>query len=226
VLLQGIVRRAANRLRVSAQLTSAVDGVELWSERYEREAKDVFAVQDEIARSIVGALQLTLAAGGHTTQGTKDLEAYDLYLRGRYFLNRRGLGLERAAEYFTEAIARDSSFARAYAGLALSYLGLPFYKDEPATQYFARATAAAERAVRLDPSLAEAHTALASAYRNSYRWDESLPEYQRALTLDPKDALLHSQYSNTLYGMGHMAEEIGRASCRERVSSRGGGAAV
>src|SRR6185369_17070955 len=128
---EGSVRKSGNRLRVSAQLVSAKDGYELWSENYDRELADVFAVQEEIARSIVAALRLRL---GHQSDSalaerpTRDLDAYDLYLKGRFAWNQRtGGSMLLAAQYLKQAVERDSSFARAYAGLADASILLPQY---------------------------------------------------------------------------------------------------
>jgi len=172
-VLEGTIRRSGDRLRVTAQLTNASDGLALWSDVYERQMKDVFAVQDDISGSIANALRVALAPApaengtnrGPPTRtalaGTEDLVAYDLYLRGRYFWHQRGNdALHRAADYFGQAIDRDPTFARAYAGLA-DVLGLlPIYGTTPADSAFPLARTAAERALQLDSTLAEAHTTL------------------------------------------------------------------
>src|SRR5688572_13724500 len=147
-VVEGTVRRAAGRLRVSAQLTNATDGLTLWSESYDRDARDVFAVQDDITRAIVAALRpefagTPFAALTGTGPGTSDPVAYDLYLRGLYLLEHRGAGVPRAAEYFTQAIHQDSTFARAYAALAQSLELFPYFADVAPKRVEARACAAA-----------------------------------------------------------------------------------
>src|SRR5688572_3012885 len=155
-VLEGTVRRDGDRLRLGAQLTNTADGLSIWSDSYEREVEDIFEVQDELARAIVGALASRLAAGGteaagaprHPARRSRDLEAYDLYLRGRYFWHQRGdTALRTAAAHFEDAIARDPDFAPAHAGLADVLALLPVYGTTPADSVLPRARAEAERAI-------------------------------------------------------------------------------
>ena len=212
-VLEGRVRRAGDRMRLAVQLTSVGDGMTLWSDVYEREVKDVFRVQEEIARSIVGALRARLvdSAGpqpGRTfsSPGTTNPEAYDLYLRGTYLLERRGGGVAKAVEYFERAIAEDSTFARAYAGLASALELLPNYAGMPPRAVERRATEAARRALALDPTLAEAHTALGLAHMLALRWREADEAFQRAVAVDPGFAPGQYFYGFYLLRVGRVAD--------------------
>ena len=205
-VLEGSVRRSGDRLRVSAQLVDAVAGYQVWSEAYDRGAGDVFAVQEEIARSIVERLKskLGLATGeAIVRRTTDDPEAYNLCLKGRYFWNRRTLeSSRRAIAYFEQAIARDPSYAAAYAGLSDSYVGRA--RDE-----MARAKAAAEKAVALDDNLAEGHAALARAlFYHDWNWAGAEREFRRALELNPFYPETHHIYSHYLLPAGRIQESL------------------
>ncbi len=213
IVLEGRVRRADDRMRLAVQLTSVGDGMTLWSDVYEREVKDVFRVQDEIARSIVGALRARLAAGAGpqpsptlSSPGTTNPDAYDLYLRGSYLLERRGGGVSKAVEYYERAIAADSTFARAYAGLASALELLPNYAATPPSAVERRATEAARHALALDPTLAEAHTALALAHMLALRWPEADEAFQRAVAVDPGFAPGQYFYGFYLLRVGRVAD--------------------
>jgi serine/threonine-protein kinase len=210
-VLEGTVRRASGRLRVTTQLTSAADGLTLWSDTYERDSKDIFAVQDEITKSIISALGPTLSgAQGETPRtpgtgsGTNNVEAYDLYLRGRYLLERRGKGVSQAAAYFSQAIAKDSGFALAYAGLSEALELFPYFASIPAQEVEGRATAAATRALALDPHLAEPHAALALAHMHAFLWPAAEQEFHRALEADSTSATAHTQYGRYLMAIGQI----------------------
>lgn len=197
-VLQGSVRRVGDKLRVNAVLTRAADGTEVWSESYDRRTDDVFAVQDDITRGVASALELSGRGAGSVVHGTKDPEAYDLYLRAQFLLRRRGPGVRQAAELFERAIARDDSFARAHAGLAAALELFPYFAGTPATEVQERATMAARRALQLDSTLAEAHTALGLAYMHSYDWTRAYESMKRAVELDPTDASAHHQFGRLL----------------------------
>ena len=221
-VVEGTVRRAGGQLRVTAQLTNVSDGLTMWSDAFERENKDVFAVQDDITRAIVTALRPELAGGaarsvaGKTSAGTVNPEAYDLYLRGLYLLERRGPGVAQSADYFTQAIVKDPKFARAYAGLADALEFLPYFAGVSASSVEGRARDAAEQSLALDPSLAEPHIALAMANWHGYRWNESEPEFKLALSADSTSAPAHTQYGRYLLSMG----AIDRALVEFRVARR------
>jgi serine/threonine-protein kinase len=217
-ILEGTVRRSGERLRVTAQLTNAADGLVLWADRFERRQQDVFDVQDEITHAIVTALRGTLAGEPATgaPRGTADLEAYDLYLKGRFFWAKRGeMGLRSAIDFFGRAIARDPDFARAHAGLAMSYVVLPIFTSSiPADSAIVLAQRSGERALALDPTLADAHLALANALKMKWRWAESERHFREALALAPDDAPAHHWYGVYLYALGRpeeSARELQRA---------------
>jgi len=189
-VLTGSVRRVGVRLRITAQLQDVVDGCQLWSERYDRNVEDVFAIQDEIARSIVDRLKITLerdSAHSFVKARTKNLEAYQLYLKGRTFLYQRGAVITRAAECFQRAVNLDEKYALAWAGLADCYTVLGYYGYAKPAASMPRGTEAAQRAVDLDPSLAESHNALAMALLLD-QWDPAAAEreFLCALELNPR----------------------------------------
>jgi serine/threonine-protein kinase len=208
-VLEGVVRRSGDRLRVGAQLTNVSDGLAIWSDTYERRPSDVFAVQDDIARSVADALKLKLggkaAELSSSSRGTENLEAYDSYLRGRYFWNRRGAAnLRKALSYFEESIKRDSGFARAYAGLAITHAILPEYTDTPPADGLAKTRSAAAHALALDSSLAEAHTALGLAAVHAWDFRAGETEYRKAIALDPGYPTAHQWYGELLYHTGRL----------------------
>jgi eukaryotic-like serine/threonine-protein kinase len=205
-VLDGTVRRAGDRMRVSAELTSATTGEVLWKESYEREVKDVFAVQDDIARAIVGSLQVRLAGGAaapNASHGTSNLEAYDLYLRGLQAYRRRGPNLVQAERMLTRAIALDSNFARAHATLVSVLMVMPYYFDTSMSAVLPRARAAAERAVAIDDALPEAHVALGHVHTEAFEWKEAETEFRRAVALDPNRA-------ESVFRLGFMLMSSGR----------------
>lgn len=201
-LLEGSVRRSGSRMRVTAQLTNASDGVVLWSDTYVRDIKDAFAVQDEITRAIVGALQVRLATGTRaTTAPAREVnpEAYDLYLRGLAEFRQRGKHVQTSIGYFEQAVARDSMFARGYAQLATALAHLPLYSSVSYASLRSRTFAVARRAIELDPSSGEAHAALAAAYAfSTTEFAKSLAEFDQAIALDQNYSLSH-YISSTVY---------------------------
>jgi serine/threonine protein kinase/Flp pilus assembly protein TadD len=188
-VLDGSVRRMGNRLRITAQLVNVADGYQLWSERYDREMEDVFAIQDDISQAIVKALRVILTEG-EKKQIEKaravNVQAYDYYLRGRqYFHQLRRKSLEYAKQMFNKAIEIDPEYARAYAGVADCYSLLYTYFD--AREFNLRqADIAANKALELEPELAEAHVAKGLAISLSKHFDEAGIEFERAMKLDPK----------------------------------------
>lgn len=187
-ILEGSVRKAGTRLRVTAQLINAADGYHLWSERYDRELTDVFAIQDEIANAIAARLRITLDRDTEAQlvrPGTGHLEAYELFLKGRVLQTRRGR-IRAGLECFEKAVVLDPNFADAQAWLADSYRLLAVFGLGPAAQMMPRAKAAAERAVELDPGLPEAHATLADVAL-LYDRDHARAEaaWDRALALSP-----------------------------------------
>src|SRR5881394_214276 len=215
-VLEGSVRRADTKLRVTAQLINAADGFHLWSHAYDREMKDVFAVQDEIARAIVNALKVNLGSEPGVPlvePHTDNLEAYALYLKARYLWRRKSAGaFKKGIEYFEQAIALDPCYALAYAGLADSYITLGYWNYLPPNDVFPRAKAAAESAVRIDDCLGEAHTSRACVCL-LYDWDWAGAEqaFLRAIQLKDGYSTAHFWYACYLWAMGRTAESLDQA---------------
>jgi TolB-like protein/DNA-binding winged helix-turn-helix (wHTH) protein/Tfp pilus assembly protein PilF len=221
-VLEGSVRRDANKVRVSAQLIQVKDQSHVWARQYDRELINLLALQGEIAQEIANGIQLTIGdpkpinSSHQATLSPQAYEAYDLYLKGRYFWNKRtSQGFERAVECFQEAIVKDPSFARAYAGLADSYALMSGYGLVRPKEFMPRARSAALRAVELDERLAEAHASLAVIAQN-YDWDWQAveKEYRRAVELDPNYATAYHWYAESLALQGRFDEafvEIERA---------------
>jgi len=213
-LLEGSVRKSGNRLRVSAQLISVKDGYQLWSESYDRDLAEIFAVQEDVARSIVAALRVRLAPtrdSALAVRPTGDLQAYDLYLKGRFAWNQRtGPALVEAVRYLGQAVARDSTFAHAWSALADAYiLVVPYAGGSPADTW-RKAQAAASKALALDSTSAEAHTAL--GYGNmiyAWNWPAAERSFRRAIAADPNYATGHHWYGDFLAGRGRLAESLG-----------------
>jgi TolB-like protein/DNA-binding SARP family transcriptional activator/Tfp pilus assembly protein PilF len=211
-VLEGSVRRDGERLRITAQLIDTRTGYHLWSEAYDREAADIFAVQDEISRAITRTLTGRFVGAGGAAPGswsTRDTEAYDHYLRGLHFLKRGTQeDLKRAVAQFEAAITRDPRYAAAYAALADAYSQYPTLGLLPPREAFALARPAAQRAVALDESLAEAHNALGKIqYEGDWDFAAAGRSYRRAVQLNPHFALYH-RYPAYLVAMGQLAEAI------------------
>jgi adenylate cyclase len=209
-VLEGSLRREGSRIRISAQLIDTRDGFHLWSETYERELQDVFAMQDEITRAIVNALKIKLAVAlpVHKQPNT---EAYDLYLKGRYFVNRKtAVDTKRAIDYFQQALAKDPNDALAYAGLSDSYSSLVFPLGVAAPrEAMSKAKEAALHALALDNALGEAHASLAYAtFFYDWDWPAAEREFKRAIELNPNNADAHHWYSHYLMGQGRIEESL------------------
>ena len=211
-VLEGSVRRAGGHLRVGAQLVSGADGAVLWSDSYDRELADVFVVQEEIARAIVAALQVRLGAAGapRVRRATRDSLAYDLYLQGRYaFWTHPSRGAGLAIGYFERAVARDPSYAAAYAGLSDAYTRLALFGAAPPRETFAKAWVAAQRALALDSSLAEAHVSMGHVrLLTDHAWADADREFKRAIELDPSYTFARAPYAVSLASRGRFAEAI------------------
>jgi TolB-like protein/Tfp pilus assembly protein PilF len=212
-LLEGTVRREGSRLRLTARLIDVADGLSLWSESYERELSDVFAVQDSLTQAIVTALRGRF--GGEMTadatpyRGTGDLEAYDLYLRGRYFFRQRSSnGLHRALEYFEQAVSRDPGYADAYTGIADVYGLLPLYSRAPIDSMLPLGLRAAERAVALDSNLAGAFVSRGGLRNSMWQWTDAEQDLRRAIRLDPRNATARQWYGENLLLNGRIDEAI------------------
>ena len=217
-VLEGTVRKAGNRLRITVQLTSVADGRTLWSERYDREMADVFAIQDEIAGTIVRTLRSTLLGDlGDPTpvRYTENVRAYSLYLKGRFWWNRRTqAAIAEGIRYFEQAIAEDPGYALAYSGLADSYALDLDYRGAPVIEGMERAKAEARKAIELDETLAEAHTSLGwVTFIYDWDWVGAEREFSRAIELNPRYSTARQWYSWFLVAMGRFEEALaeGRA---------------
>jgi len=213
LVLEGTVRRDADRLRVSAQLIQAGDQTHLWARQYDREPGTLLALQSEIAQEVVDEIRVTL--GERRSQPVSPLPAsaetdaaYDLYLRAQYFWNKRTIdGLQQAIDYCNQAIAADPAYGLAYAGLAKSYALLGGYSGESQVDFMAKARAAALRALELDPHLPDAHTALALVVQNyDWDWETAEQEFRRALDLNSNSATAHHWYAEHLAFRGRFDE--------------------
>jgi serine/threonine protein kinase/Flp pilus assembly protein TadD len=213
VVLDGTVRKAGERLRITAQLSSTDDGQLMWSQRYDRTLEDVFAIQDEIANTIVNTLRATTFASLETPvarRHTENVRAHSLYLRGRHAWNKRTQeGVFEAIDFFEQAIAEDAGYALAYTGLADSFALLLDYRSVPVKEWHERAMEYARKALALDDSLAEAHTSLAwSLFIYDWDWDEAGHQFRRALELDPKYPTAHQWHAFLLASRGRLDEAL------------------
>jgi TolB-like protein/Tfp pilus assembly protein PilF len=215
-VLEGTVRKAASRLRVTAQLTDVADGRVLWSERYEREDRDVFAIQDDIARAIVDRLRMDLVqpiGELHPHRYTDNLRAYDLYLRGRFAWNQRtDDSVTEAIRLFQAAVVEDPRYALAYTGLADAHALHLDYRVGPVAEGMRRAREYAEQAIALDDSLAEAHCSLAwVTFIHDWEWDRAGHEFRRAIELNPRYATARQWHAWYQAAMGRLAEALADA---------------
>jgi TolB-like protein/DNA-binding winged helix-turn-helix (wHTH) protein/Tfp pilus assembly protein PilF len=213
-LLEGSVRRDAEKVRVTAELIQVGNPATLWAHQYDSDTKDVLAVQTQIAREIATEIPLTLG-DAHSSFAVEapartaaSNEAYDLYLRGLYFWNKRDVvSLARAMDYYQQAVAKDPSFARAYAALADTQVLYGGYAGTPPKDLLAKAHANAARAVELDPNSAEAHASLAVVAQDcDWDWPTAEKEYKRAIALNPNYATAHHWYGEYLSLMGRFPE--------------------
>jgi TolB-like protein/Tfp pilus assembly protein PilF len=212
-VLMGFVRQAGDRLNVQVDLVDATTGAQLWGEGYERKASDLLSIKQAIAREITEKLRLRLSGDEQrqlTKRDTANADAYQFYLRGRYYWNKRTVeGIKKAVEQFQQAIVKDSNYALAYVGLADCHLVLEQYAGTPVSETLPKARAAAMRALEIDDSLAEAHTSLAFYYDRSWQWEESEKEFKRALILNPNYPTARHWYSIYLRTVGRLDEAMG-----------------
>jgi serine/threonine-protein kinase len=212
-MLEGTVRRSGNQLRITVQLTGVADGRTLWSERYDREFADVFAIQDEIARTIVTTLRATLLrdlGDAPPVRYTANLRAYHLYLKGRYWWNRRTQdAIAEGIKYFEQAIAEDPDYALAYTGLSDSYALQVDYRGAPVRNGMERARELARKALALDDSLAEAHTSLGwVSFIYDWDWPEAAREFARAVELNPAYSVARQWHAWFLMAMGRVDDAL------------------
>jgi TolB-like protein/DNA-binding winged helix-turn-helix (wHTH) protein/Tfp pilus assembly protein PilF len=215
-VLEGSVRRESGRVRITAQLVQVKDQTHLWAQEYDRELKDLLVLQGEIARTISAEIEIALGNDKpvqpptQTDLSAHNYEAYDLYLKGQYFWNKRTTeGFQRAIDYFQQAIAKDPSYARAYAGLADSYALMGGYSAAPQTEFMPKARAAALKALEIDENLPEAHTALALIVQNyDWDWQTAEKEFRRAIELNRNYATAHHWYAEHLMWRGRFDEAL------------------
>jgi len=211
-ILEGSVQKRGNSVRVNVQLINARSDVHLWAETYDRSLTDVFQIESDIAKAIANKLKAKLTGleeEAITTQPTQNSEAHQLYLKGRYFWNKRTSdGLKTAIDYFKQAIEKDPAYGPAYAGLADAYAVLPNYSQTPGKEAYPKAEAAALKALEINDSLAEAHISLANV-RVWHRWGkEADSEFKRGLQLNPNYSTGHQWYSIYLSVLGRNEEAI------------------
>jgi TolB-like protein/Tfp pilus assembly protein PilF len=211
-LLEGSVQKAGDQVRVNVQLINALSETHLWAETYDRKLTDIFAVESEIAKTIADRLQAQLTGSEKTAMARKptvDPEAYEFYMKGRHFWNRRTeAGIRKAMELFQQAIAKDPSYALAYAGLADCESVMPNYSDDPPKPHIDRGIVAARRALELDNTLAEAHTALGNGLVSDLQFAGAEAAFKRAFELNPNYASGHQWYGETLQSLGRFGEAI------------------
>jgi TolB-like protein/DNA-binding winged helix-turn-helix (wHTH) protein/Tfp pilus assembly protein PilF len=216
-VIEGSVRRDSERVRITAQLIQVRDQSHVWAREYDRDLGHLLELQGEIAREVANEIELSLSAGrriepaqgtGARLPGTQSYEAYDLYLKGLYFWNKRTSdGFRQAADYFQQAIDKDPNFAQAWAGLADTYSLMSTWYTGPPNELMPKARAAALRALSLDEGLAEAHTSLALIEENyDYDWPGAEKEFRRAIQLNPQYATAHQWYAEFLSWQGRFDE--------------------
>jgi len=212
-VLEGSVRKSGNRLRITTQLINVEDGFHLWSEKYDRELEDIFAIQDDISLAIIDKLKVRLLGREKKSlvrRHTADQEAHNLYLKGLYFWNRRlEGGMKAAMEHFRLAIEKDPGYALAYVGIADTYNITGLFGYLPPDETFPKAREAARKALEIDESLGEAHASL--AFTNTWfdwDWAAAEREFKRAIELNPKYASAHEWYALFLVSLGRFDEAI------------------
>jgi TolB-like protein/DNA-binding winged helix-turn-helix (wHTH) protein/Tfp pilus assembly protein PilF len=215
-VLEGSIRRDSDKVRITTQLIQLKDQTHVWARQYDRELSHLLGLQGEIAHEVSSEIQVALWEHEPVTPPTQQIsspqsyEAYDLYLKGQYFWNKRTVeGFQRAIDYYQQAIAQDPNYARAYAGLADSYALLAPYSAASPIEYMPKARAAALRALELDKDLPEAHTALALIVQNyDFDWQTAEREFQRAIQLNPNYATGHHWYAEHLMWRGRFDEAL------------------
>jgi len=212
VILEGSIRRSGDEVRIVAQLIDATNDRHLWAETYDKEFKQIFAVQSEVAQKIAGSLEAKLSSAEKErieSAPTSNAEAYNNYLKGRYHWNKRsGADLRLALGYFNKAIEEDPSYGAAYAGLAETYVLLPEYAGAKASEVFPLGVSAAKRALEIDNSLAEAHAVFGLVHMDQWEFGAAEKEMKQAVELDPKNPSVHQWYSLCLAFRGQVNEGL------------------
>jgi TolB-like protein/Tfp pilus assembly protein PilF len=212
-VLDGNIQKSGEKMRVTVRLVRVADGREIWSEQFDEKFTDIFSVQDSVSRRVSGMLAVTLTGEERalvTKHYTNNADAYQLYLKGRYFWNKRtGEAIRKGIDYFSQAIEKDQNYAPAHAGLAQSYVLLAGYGESTPQEAYSKARASATKAIKIDDQLTDAHAALAYV-KTGYDWDfaGAEREYKRAIELNPNDATARHWYAEYLALMGHPTEAI------------------
>lgn len=215
-VLEGSVRKSGDTIRITAQLIDVKTDSHLWSETYDRKFEDIFVIQDEISAHIVDALKVALGAEVLATgppKPTENLAAYEDFLKGRYLWQRRGEdNIRNAITLFERATSADSGFARAWSGLAAAHLTMPLYSGEPRDVHDPLALKYAEKALALEPGIAEAHAVIADILRmDGLQWIEAERHYRKAIELEPKNPTVYLWYSEHLQGVGRLEDALNAA---------------
>ena len=214
-VVEGSVRKSGARVRITAQLIKADGGFHVWSDNFDRELKDVFAIQSDVAERVAAALKVSVMGAEKSRAAktpTTNMEAYAHYQIGRTWWNKRSkTGVEKAIQSFTQAIALDPAYAEAYAGLGVCYVIAPEYTGMPSKETMPKAQAAALKALELDPTLAEPHAVLAGVKGTVFDWSGAEQEYRRAFELNPNYATAHHWFANDLEARGRFNEALGEA---------------
>jgi TolB-like protein/Flp pilus assembly protein TadD len=222
-VLDGSVRRAGDRIRITVQLSDVADGFHMWSERYERQLKDIFDVQDEIAKAVAERLRVTLAGGKDerlVEQATASIEAYQLYLKGRALLDRRGASVPAGLDLLRKAVAVDPGYSLAWSSLADGFTVMAYSGAGRGSESKSQAIAAARRSIELNPTSAAGHTALAAAtllYENNRAMARQ--EFERALELSPSDGMGRCWYALFYFQWARGEFELGIAEARRALES-------
>ncbi|MFN2530054.1 MAG: winged helix-turn-helix domain-containing protein [Pyrinomonadaceae bacterium] len=221
-VLEGSVRRDSDKVRITAQLIRVADQTHVWAREYDRELNNLLVLQGEIAQEVADEIQLTLGVKRppepiSPTVSSPSYEAYDFYLKGEYFWNKRTVeGFRQSIDFFQQAAQKDPRYARAYAGLANSYVLMGGYSGQQQADFIAKARTAALRALSIDENLPEAHTALALIVQNyDWDWETAEHEFRRAIDLNPNYATAHQWYAEHLALLGHFDDAL-----RESESAR------
>lgn len=216
-ILEGSVRRDGDKVRITAQLVDMKNQTSMWSRQYDRELSGLLTLQEEIAQEIADEIQISLSSNRKVFASNrkpfvspKSYEAYDLYLKGRYFWNKRTKdGFQQAAEYFQQSIAKDPNYSRAYAGLADTFALMGTWNLVPQKEIMPKARDAAVRALEIDETLAEAHTSLGLIAEDyEYDWQTAEKEFRRAIQLDPSYPTAHQWYAECLSWQGRFEEAL------------------
>jgi TolB-like protein/Flp pilus assembly protein TadD len=211
-ILEGSVRKVGDRIRITAQLINADDGFQLWSDQYDRQLTDIFSIQEEISLAIVKALRVQMLQHERANllrRGTESAQAYQLYLKGRFYWHKRTTqALATGLDYFNQALVHDPDYAIAHTGVSDSYTLLVVREAITPEQGFAKAKAAAAKALEIEPMLAEAHASLGHALLHNWEWEESEKELRTAMRLNARYASAHHWYSEYLTAMGSFDSSI------------------